>query len=273
MKKTYKSKEGDRTLNRLMNRIYTDLSTEYDKKVYNPSESSQSEDPKADISKPELDKNASDNTEDDSSKPKSFKSERKQWSNIEIVKLLVGINVLGEPKWQEIKNSMELHDKTAHDISIKWMDLRYQIQKQQRSDSNSHKRQNSSAHWKGLDSKNSPFLRNGEMNPLPTTGKNWLVKSDKKILTSTPGRKGGYNEIPILDNPGKSAAYFNGQEDDPEMSHYISLANRGIKIFKITKNASRDDYSDSDSDFGGRHKRRRLNEDGEYETCSDFTDY
>jgi hypothetical protein len=98
------------------------------------------------------------------------------------------------------------------------------------------------------------------------------VKSDKKILTNTPRKKGGYNEIPILDNPVKSDAYFNGQEENPEMNHYISLANRRIKIFKITKNASRDYYSDSDSNFGGRYKRRRLNEDGEYEACSYFTD-
>ena len=37
-KRQYKSKEGDRTVNRIMSRIYTELTTDYDKKVYNPTE-------------------------------------------------------------------------------------------------------------------------------------------------------------------------------------------------------------------------------------------
>jgi len=47
-----------------------------------------------------------------------------------------------------------------------------------------------------------------------------------------------------------------------------------LPIFKITKNASKDDYSEYEFEYDerGERKRRRINEYGEYETCSDFTD-
>ncbi len=245
-KRNYKSKEGDRTLNRIMSRIYTDLGSEYEKKVFNPSEE-QSFESKPASPKQDADKVSNENT-DDTQKSKNLRGVRKEWSSVEIINLLMGIYQYGEPKWQEILSSYEFENKTAHDISVKWMDLRYQISNEQKKAENgSHKRAGANAFWKHGENKNGAYLRNGEIKEYSNSGKNWLVKSDKRILTLASNSKGGYNEIPILDNPSKSVSYYLGEEEDPEMRHYIEMINRNMPIFKIKKNASRDDSSDDDS--------------------------
>ena len=253
-----------------MSRIYTELATEYGKKVYNPSECTTEAGNSQDVQIED-----SEEPKEADKIPSPSSSNRKEWSSLEILNLLKGIYQYGEPKWVEIHSTFEFEDKTPHDLSIKWMDIRYQLTKEQkRAENNTSKRRDySSSLEKQSDYKNSTSFKNEDIKSYSTSGKNWLMKSEK-LLAPIQEIGNGYKKIPILANSSKNAHYDFDEEEDPEMRHYIDLIDHNMKIFKITKNASKDDISDYGSEFGGRHrhKRRRMNEDGEYETCSDFTE-
>jgi hypothetical protein len=110
---------------------------------------------------------------------------------------------------------------------------------------------------------------------LPESLKLVEVRPEKKPLSPVEGLNKKPIHIPLLKplNSNESKAEDTG--DDPEMLYYSSLIQRNMKIFKITKNASKDDSSWYDSKNGGRrcYRRRRINEDGESEYYSDSSYY
>ena len=157
------------------------------------------------------------------------------------------------------------------------MDIRYQLVKEQkRNENNATKKYSVSSPTleKQNDYKNGTPTKNSEMKGFTSNGKNWLLKSEKKLLAPIQEMGNKFNKIPILDNSNKNLHYDFEEEEDQEMRHYHDLIDHNMKIFKITKNASKDEDSASDSQFGGirGNKRRRMNEEGEYETCSNFTE-
>lgn len=68
--------------------------------------------------------------------------------------------------------------------------------------------------------------------------KNRIVKPEKKFITPIEAANGDVLKIPLFQND--KSTFDDDDGEDPEMRHYISLSDRGMKIFQITKNASRD---------------------------------
>ena len=214
-KRQYKSKEGDRTVNKIMNRIYTELCEEYEKKVFNPTDVDWNPEFKLENSdqgnekskeKTKLlslnSKSEFSNTDEEASKEEPINNKRKEWSNLEIINLLKGIYQYGEPKWAEIGSSYEFENKTPHDISMKWMDIRYLIMKHnKKAEEKLLKKQGySSAFEKQFDNKNWDLLKNSENKSNVAKGKYWTKKSGKKLIDSVFNSRNGLNNIPILHN-------------------------------------------------------------------------
>ena len=51
------------------------------------------------------------------------------WSDLEIINLLRGVYQYGETKWVEICSNYLFDRKTPHELSLKWLDIRYQMLK------------------------------------------------------------------------------------------------------------------------------------------------
>jgi hypothetical protein len=262
-KRKYKSKDETEVFNEVMSRIYTDMREEYDKKVYNPLCEQEAKEEVTDEKADEaakilgLAKNRTESTDPNDATGPQDSPDSKQWSDIEIIHLLRGIYQYGEPKWAEIHASFEFNGKTPHDLSRKWMDIRYQMMKDIKMFEDTQQVSCRQLTWlvaciKKLQSK--------------------LGKPERELLTPMKDISGVMVKIPFKHTPPSKIDIET--KEDTEMLHYMSLASRNIKIFKITRNASRDDM-DSSSRNGGtrRYKRRRINEDGESEYLSDSTDF
>jgi len=76
-----------------------------------------------------------------------------------------------------------------------------------------------------------------------------------------------------VDQQVRATPFFEDEGEDPKMQHWMSLTERNIKIFKITKNASRDDSSSSQ--YGGRssYKRHRAGDEDYWDYDSDYSEF
>lgn len=132
-KRKYQSKDETEIFNSIMNRIYTELSLEYEKRVYNPeSEIIEPQSEPSPISESVLkilgySEKAAEEEINLTQEPKISEKSNKQWSELEILRLLRGIYQYGETKWLDICNSYEFYNKSPHDLSVKWMNIRYQM--------------------------------------------------------------------------------------------------------------------------------------------------
>lgn len=102
--------------------------------------------------------------------------------------------------------------------------------------------------------------------------KNRIAKSKKKLTGLIEDIGGNIVSVP-LEQPDKSNWYYDDDGDDPEMRHYIWLAERGIKIFKITKNASKDDITSKYGDGEYSHKRYKFGDERDSDMYSDASNY
>lgn len=135
-KQKSQTKEETEIFNKIMSRIYTELTIEYDKKVYNPPQSAKVEDEeksepvKKDVAKlPGCSKSNTESSDTVKTEPKVAENLNREWTPLEILSLLRGIYQYGETKWAEIFAAYEFKNKTPHDLSVKWMDIRFQMLK------------------------------------------------------------------------------------------------------------------------------------------------
>ena len=123
-------------------------------------------------------------TEENSENAKNFK---KQWSELEIIKLLRGIYQYGETRvsqrikfidnsgpqihqtnWSLIKANYQMDDKTPHDLSVKWMDIKFQMLKDLEKLNKKHQNPVTKMAWlisciRSLEEKNGIYNENDEI--------------------------------------------------------------------------------------------------------------
>lgn len=117
----------------MLSHIFTELSREYEERVYslpqNPRKTKADQDSFkkqiAEIVNP-LDSESADGESKVEKSPERVKPE---WSDLEMVSLLRGVYHYGETKWVEIYNNYRFNGKTPHEISLKWKDVRYRMLK------------------------------------------------------------------------------------------------------------------------------------------------
>ena len=244
-KQKIKFKEESEIVNKILSHIYSELETEYDKRVYHPpnlkrlenlertSEKRDSEITIAKILESEIPESQ---MTDENNINQSWSS----WTDTEIINLLRGVYQYGETKWTEINTNYFFEAKTPHDLSLKWMDIRFQmfrdLEKLNKKHQNPVKRLWWLVAWiKKLELKNGVYNENDEMyrnvKEYYINFKNRIVKSEKKLSASIESLQGGIIKIPL---------YKPDDENDLDYDDEYNFPLNG-PIFKITKHVKRNE--------------------------------